>query len=288
MRVPSFIVVAFVFCLTFLISASPNDAEVSEYEKLLEQINLLNAEKDSLLRENVEIKKSKNQLEKNIEQLTKKSSYILELGKLEEKYKQLEMDTNSKISALTDTVTRTERERDQARAEAIQAAAIQPNADLEIEVEALREETASRKSLLESNAAALDACTHSNLDLEAKLVEANTLLHRMTAERDQLHADVRAAGGMVTKAQKEAHMTKDRYQAASKKIAEQANTIRELELHHDRCRGVANQFETQVSTLQVKLGRNPLTVFKEKLAAVKNKFLRWLRIKKDFEMWNIV
>lgn len=279
MRIPTIVSLVAFMCSVCNVALSQEAGENSERDQLLAQINSLNGEKDLLVRENAEIKKSKSQLERNIEQLTKKSSYILELGKMEEKYAQLESDTYGKIATLTDVITKTERERDQARSDAIKAAEYQPNVAIEAEVVALREKSYSLENYIKKVDTSLGVCTASNGDLEIKLNEARTQLHRTILERDQLHNDVRSAGGMVSKAQKETFMTKDRYVIAAKTINEQANTIRELELHHDKCRVITNDLETKVSVLQKTLGRNPFTVFKEKLGELTRKIFAWFNIK---------
>jgi len=280
MRIPTIVSIAVLLCSVLNMSLSQEAGESTDRDVLLAQISSLNAEKDSLVRENVEIKKSKSQLEKNIENLTKKSSYILELGKLEEKYAQLESDTYGKISNLTEALSKTEKERDQARSDAIKAAEVQPNAEIEAEVAALRAKTSSLENYIQKTDTSLGVCTASNADLEAKLNDVRMTLHRTIFERDQLHSDVRAAGTMVTKAQKETHMTKDRYVVAAKTINEQSNTIKELELHHDKCRVVTNQLESKIGVLQLQLGRNPFTVFKEKIGELARKVFGWFKFGK--------
>jgi cell division protein FtsB len=220
-------------------------------EELLHTLALVTAEKESLQLENAEIKKRQTQLEKNIEHLTKKSSYILELGKLEDKYAQLVTETSMKTAMFTDTIARLESELTTEKEKSMRSLAEQSiTAHNGVSVSEMKQQIAALEQQIQHMQANADTSTAVIADLEGKQTELRNMLARITQERDQLHLDLRSAGGAVTKAQKDTHIMKDRYLTAARRLDEQSVTIQELERHHDKCRELAQQQEATIAALQ--------------------------------------
>jgi chromosome segregation ATPase len=251
--------------------------EENSVDELQKRLTLLSNEKEALLLENHEIKKRQTQLERNIEQLTKKSSYILELGKLEDRYAQLVTETSARTTLLTETITKLEGDIISEKERSKKALAEQLESlgggtavhDLQEKVRRLEEQSLTHQQNAEKYATL-------SAELDVKLSELRTALARITHERDQLLLDVRSAGGAVSKAQKEAHLTKDRFNAAQRRLEEQAVTIQELELHHDKCRAIAAEHESAVVALRAELSRSPLDRMLDGLRRFKSFVLRLL------------
>jgi uncharacterized small protein (DUF1192 family) len=220
-------------------------------EELLHTLALVTAEKESLQLENAEIIKRQTQLEKNIEHLTKKSSYILELGKLEDKYAQLVTETSMRTAMFTDTIARLENELTTEKEKSVRSLAEQSTvAHSGVSVSEMKQQIFALEQQIKHMQANAGTSTAVIADLEGKQTELRNMLARVTQERDQLHLDLRSAGGAVTKAQKDTHIMKDRYLTAARRLDEQSVTIQELERHHDKCRELAQQQEVTIAALQ--------------------------------------
>jgi chromosome segregation ATPase len=267
-------------CALLCVSSDDQSIQVVEenaVDELQKRLTALSNEKEALLLENNEIKKRQTQLERNIEQLTKKSSYILELGKLEDRYAQLVTETSARTNLLTETITRLEGDIISEKERSKKALAEQMESlgggtavhELQEKVRKLEEQAQTHQQNAEKYATLA-------AELDVKLSELRTALARITHERDQLLLDVRSAGGAVSKAQKEAHLTKDRYNAAQRRLEEQAVTIKELELHHDKCRALATEHETAVTALRAELDRSPFRALFQGLRRLKSFVLRVL------------
>ena len=264
--------------LIFLVFALVSHGEES-IEELLQKVSNLQTEKETAVLENMEMKKRQSQLERNIEQLTRKSSYIQELGRMEDKYAHLVADSKSREAQLSDTIARLEAEirtnKEQLQNKTLNSQPILESGESAVELKARIRHLEDTVFKLQDNA---DRSVTSTVELESQISELRTTLHKMTNERDLLLLDVRSAGGAVTKAQKEAHIVKDRYKAAMKRLDEQAVTIRELESHHDKCREVAAQQEQTVGALQRRIDSSAWQQFLQKLLRWRDFILRLLRI----------
>lgn len=198
--------------------ASMEHVQSVDMQSLLDQIASLSMEKDSILRENAEIKKKQNQLEKNIEHLTKKSSYVLELARVEEKYDLLKSESDASAATLRNKITQLESERDEAKLEITRIRERQPIVGESTDIKTLQNKIRAHEETIARHQATNERLTQTVADLEKRITELQSALQHISMERDQLHMDVRSAGGAVTKAQKDAHVTKDRYFSCSANI----------------------------------------------------------------------